>query len=202
MRPVASCQKQTTINIMKIKPSQKPGRVLVELEAKDERLLESGDNDAATAFKLKKILVPIDFSECSQKALQYALSFARQFKASLVLVHVVNINFGYGEIAAIDYPTLEKQIREGSEKQLATLAQQEIGESIPAEIHVCAGAAAREIVEAARNLDCDLIIISTHGHTGLKHVLLGSTSESVVRHAPCPVLVVRQHEHEFITHRN
>jgi universal stress protein A len=60
------------------------------------------------------------------------------------------------------------------------------------------GRPAYEIVEAAKRLDTDLIIISTHGHTGLKHVFLGSTAENVVRYAPCPVLTVREHEHEFV----
>jgi nucleotide-binding universal stress UspA family protein len=55
-----------------------------------------------------------------------------------------------------------------------------------------------EIVEAARELGADLIVLSTHGHTGLTHALLGSTAEKVVRHAPCPVLVVREKEHEFV----
>lgn len=189
---------------MKIKPTQKPGRVLVQLDSKDEQLLGSSGlpQKAPAPFKLTKILVPVDFSECSKKALQYAIPFAKQFNASLTLLHVVHINYGYGEFAAIDYPLLEKQIREGSEKQLAELAEKDIGQTVAAETLVCTGVAAREIVETARSLDFDLIIISTHGHTGLKHVVLGSTTENVVRHAPCPVLVVREHEHEFIVSHN
>ena len=61
------------------------------------------------------------------------------------------------------------------------------------------GRAASEIVEVAKERNTDLIIISTHGYTGLKHVFLGSTTENVVRYAPCPVLTVREHEHEFVT---
>ena len=60
------------------------------------------------------------------------------------------------------------------------------------------GRSFHEIAEAARTLKADLIIISTHGYSGLKHALLGSTTERVVRHAPCPVLVVREHEREFV----
>jgi nucleotide-binding universal stress UspA family protein len=60
------------------------------------------------------------------------------------------------------------------------------------------GSAFAEITEAARTLKADLIILATHGHTGLKHVVLGSTAERVVRHASCPVLVVREKEHEFV----
>ncbi len=189
---------------MKIKPTGKPGRVVVEIDSEDEQLLENvgGRTKTSSAFQLKKVLVPIDFSECSKKALHYAIAFAKQFNASLTLMHVVYINYGFGEFAAIDYPLLEKQVREGTEKQLRELATEEIGESLMTDTLVYTGVASREIVEAARSLECDLIIMSTHGHTGLKHVMLGSTTENVVRHAPCPVLVVRENEHEFINSHN
>jgi universal stress protein A len=186
---------------MKVKPAEKPGRVVVELDPLDENLLASSERTvkASMPFKIQNILVPIDFSECSKKALQYAIPFAKQFRASLTLIHVVQINYGYGEFAAIDYALLEKQIREGSEKQLTDLAETEIGNDVSAKVVVGTGVPAREIVDTARIQNSDLIIISTHGRTGLKHVIVGSTAENVVRHAPCPVLVVREHEHEFIT---
>ena len=66
---------------------------------------------------------------------------------------------------------------------------------------VCTGRAPWEILRVARETEADLIIIATHGYTGLKHVLLGSTAELVVRHAPCPVLTVRQVEHDFVEPR-
>jgi nucleotide-binding universal stress UspA family protein len=66
---------------------------------------------------------------------------------------------------------------------------------------VCTGRAPWEILRVARETEADLIIIATHGYTGLKHVLLGSTAELVVRHAPCPVLTVRQVEHDFVETR-
>ena len=70
--------------------------------------------------------------------------------------------------------------------------------SIGAEALVRAGQPYYEITTAAKELDVDLIVITTHGRTGLKHALLGSTAERVVRHAPCPVLTVREREHDFI----
>lgn len=186
---------------MKVKPSKKPGQVIVELDRKDSPMLaESGRSAAAPLeFKLKKILVPIDFSECSRKALQYAVPFAKQFGASLTLLHVVHINYAGAEYGPIDFPLLERQLQENGEKQIAALVKKHIGDQVPAETLVRTGRAASEIVEAARELDIDLIIISTHGYTGLKHVFLGSTTENVVRYAPCPVLTVREHEHEFVT---
>lgn len=189
---------------MKIKPTQHPGRVVLELESKDETLLEKTNrfNASPVLLKLKKILIPVDFSECSRKALRYAIPLARQFGARLILLHVVQMNYAYGESMALDYSLLERQLIDAGAEQLARVARNEIEEAIPSETLVRNGGAAREIVAAARELECDLIIISTHGHTGLKHVFLGSTTERVVRHAPCPVLVVREREHEFAGDEN
>jgi universal stress protein A len=185
---------------MKVKPAKGPGNVLVELGPRDEKILteNSGREGAASIFKLKKILVPVDFSECSKKALQYAIAFARQFGASLTLLHVVQINFVGGEFGSIDYPLLETELKESRSKLLDRLVRDEIDGDVPANALMRVGQPLAEIVRAAKESDIDLIIISTHGHTGLKHVFLGSTAESVVRYAPCPVLTVREQEHEFI----
>jgi universal stress protein A len=184
---------------MKIKSAPTAGRVVVELDTADDQLLAKSGDKPAKAVKLSNILVPIDFSACSKKALQYAIAFAKQFQARLTLLHVVQVNYAYGEFAAIDYPLLEKQMREAGEKQLAKLVAEETEGIVPTHTIVWTGSPASEIVQTAKRLAVDLIIISTHGYTGLKHVFLGSTTESVVRHAPCPVLTVRQHEHDFVT---
>lgn len=186
---------------MKIKPATKRGKVIVELNPKEESILVNGQNthNKATPFKLKKILVPLDFSACSKKALQYAVPLARQFGASLALLHVVQVSYPVGgEFATLDYTLGEKELCDLSEKQLAVLAREEIAPGVPAATLVRRGYPVQQIVDAARDLEIDLIILSTHGHTGLKHVFLGSTAENVVRRAPCPVLVVREQEHEFI----
>jgi universal stress protein A len=179
---------------MKIKPTEKPGRVLVEMGKKDEELLA---RTVPVVFQLKEILVPIDFSECSKKAILYAIPFARQFNASITLMHVLNVNFGGGEFGVLDVSMIENQMRESAHQQLEALLK-----DLPGDLNkttlLRSGRPAYEIVEAAKRLDTDLIIISTHGHTGLKHVFLGSTAENVVRYAPCPVLTVREHEHEFV----
>jgi nucleotide-binding universal stress UspA family protein len=184
---------------MKIKPTPKPGHVLVELDRKDEAMLAESVGPAASPFRLKRILVPIDFSECSKKALQYAVAFARQFGAELVLVYVVQVNYYVGDFGTVDTALLETEMRRNGEKQLADLAVMEVGADLRCEKTVRTGRIVSEIVSVARENGTDLIILSTHGHTGLKHVLLGSVAENVVRHAPCPVLIVRQQEHEFIT---
>jgi nucleotide-binding universal stress UspA family protein len=186
---------------MKIKPATKRGKIIVELNPRDESILDDGRNAQTkpTPFKLKKILVPIDFSVCSKKALQYAIPLARQFGASLALLHIVQVSYPVGgEYAAVDYSLCEKEFCDLTEKQLAVLAEEEIPAGVPAATVVRRGYPVQQILEAARELEIDLIILSTHGHTGLKHVFLGSTAENVVRRAPCPVLVVREQEHEFI----
>lgn len=182
---------------MKIRPAREPGRVVVETSTKDETLLAKAA--AAGPFKLKHILVPIDFSDCSRKALRYAVPFARQFGASLTLLNVVGVNYGGGEFGAIDFATLEKQMAESAADQLKRLLEEEVPADVPADAVVRIGHPASSIADTARQRNTDLIIISTHGYTGLKHILLGSVTENVVRHAPCPVLTVREHEHEFVT---
>lgn len=180
---------------MKIKPTAKAGHVVMELDPKDETMLAES---ARSSFSLKRILVPIDFSDCSKKALRYAVAFARQFGAELHLLYVVQLNYYVGDFGTVDIALLETEMRKSGEKQLASLAESEVGPQLRCEKSVRTGRTVSEIVAVAKETEADLIIISTHGHTGLKHVLLGSVAENVVRHAPCPVLIVRQQEHEFI----
>ncbi|SRR6266511_1563492 len=187
---------------MKIKPSKKSGSVVLELNPRDSQRLSQGAalaNGAPPPFKLTKILVPIDFSICSKKALQYAVPFAKQFGATITLVHVVHVSYvGGPEFGALDFPLSEIDLRKSAEQQLAELAATEIQPQTAAATLVRIGQEVVEIVGAAKELESDLIIISTHGRTGLKHVFMGSVAENVVRLAPCPVLVVREHEHEFL----
>lgn len=174
--------------------------MVVELKHSDEHLLEesAASESIRKLFQLKKILVPIDFSDCSRKALMYAFPLARQFGASLTLLHVVYANYAYGEYAGCDFKQLESQLLENGRKDLAEFAKREVAGPVSCATDVRAGRAADEIVLAAREDGVDLVIISTHGRTGLAHVFLGSTAEEVVRRAPCPVLTVREREHEFI----
>ncbi len=148
-------------------------------------------------LQLKRILVPIDFSEASEKAVKYATRFADQFGSSVTLLHVIQpmvypADFGYPP-TIVD--TLDEAVQQRIEEKLAALADQG---GFKMDRLVRLGQPYFEIANAARELDVDLIIISTHGRTGLKHAFLGSTAERVVRHAPCPVLTVREREHDFV----
>ena len=144
-------------------------------------------------LRIKSILVPLDFSPPSKKALDYAVAFARQFKAKLTLVHVVEPVATPDFAASFPLAMENDQSMAAAKKQLESLVKAaRIPRSAVEKILVRFGRSFHEIAGAARTRKVDLIIISTHGYTGLKHALLGSTTERVVRHAPCPVLVVRQ----------
>ncbi len=150
-------------------------------------------------LRLKRILVPVDFSEFSKKAVRYAVRFAEQFGASLILVHVVD-PVRYPESVIIP-PAMEEanqaRVRQ-ARKALGAFARKVLPVTVTSETVPLLGVPFEEIVKAAKTMEADLIVIGTHGHTGLKHLLLGSTAERVVRLAPCPVLTVREHEHEFV----
>jgi nucleotide-binding universal stress UspA family protein len=149
---------------------------------------------------LNRILVPIDFSEHSKKALRYAIPFAKQFNASIDLLYVVEptiypADFSFGQVG---FPNVEDELRQRGAEELDALLRKEIGRQVPAKKVIRTGKAFYEIDQYAREEGVDLIIIATHGHSGVEHVLFGSTAEKVVRHAPCPVLVVRMAEKEFV----
>jgi nucleotide-binding universal stress UspA family protein len=184
---------------MKAKRTRNPGEVTLALGRRDEPLMDAATRTAvASPLKLKHILVPIDFSDCSKKALQYALPLAREHAAAITLLYVVPPAYGAGEYGGIDYAQLEASMKASGAKELARLAVNEVGGEITTETQVRVGSPVREIIETARSLPADLIVISTHGRTGLKHVFLGSVAESIVQRAPCPVFVVREREHEIL----
>jgi len=147
-------------------------------------------------IQLKRILVPVDFSGPSSQAVRYAARFAQHFGSEITLLHIVQTSVApFPEVAPyLDH--LEADF-ENAERALQTLAAQQTLKSSAIHTAVRTGLAAHEIVEAARELDSDLIVIATHGYTGWKHLCIGSTTERVVRTAPCPVFVVREKQHEL-----
>ncbi|MAT57830.1 MAG: universal stress protein [Melioribacteraceae bacterium] len=143
---------------------------------------------------IKTILVPIDFSDYSKNALRYAIDFAHHFKAEIHLVYVIEpavypADFSMGQIA---YPSVDEDLSERAHNELTDLAKQMIGESLKWNIIIKMGKPFFEINSTASEVDADLVIIATHGHTGMEHLLFGSTAEKVVRKAPCPVLTLRE----------
>jgi len=151
---------------------------------------------ALRRLSFRRILVPIDFSECSLIGLTYAKTLAKEFGAKLVLLHSVHLNYYVtsDEYAHHDFPFLLQQDEKAARGQMRDLIRQTDWEGIELESSLQIGHAGDQICVSAREHAADLIVTATHGSTGLKHVLLGSTAEYVVRHASCPVLVVPSHE--------
>ncbi len=137
-----------------------------------------------------KILVPVDFSEAGKPALAYARSLALMSGAFVQLLHVREMVYTEATVAITAFENAE--MREHIEREMGSL-QMNAFKGIKTDFEVCDGLPFQEVVRAASKQDCDLIVMATHGYTGLKHILMGSTAERVVRYAPCPVLVVPSH---------
>ncbi len=143
---------------------------------------------------IRKILVPIDFSDYSKNALRYAVNFAKLFNAEIILIYVVEPiiyppDFSMGQIAI---PTVTTEFDERAREELNKLAKNEIPTDVKVTTLIKSGKPFVEIIDTASEADADLIIIATHGHSGVEHILFGSTAEKVVRKAPCPVLTLRE----------
>jgi len=155
------------------------------------------ERPASALLNLKRILVPTDFSEASNAAYRYALRFAQQFRAELHILHVLEPACPPDLAGFPGMPAFSDVERGPTEKKLRAWTHSVAAMGVSAKMAVRNGLPSHEIVEAAKDLDIDLIIIATHGYTGWKHFCIGSTAERVVRAAPCPVLVVREKEHQF-----
>ncbi|MCR4418409.1 MAG: universal stress protein [Ignavibacteria bacterium] len=143
---------------------------------------------------ISKILIPIDFSEYSKMALDYAVQFAKKFNSELTLIYVIEpivypSDFGLGQIP-INQVDFEIQSR--AEEELKKLIEEKVPSEIKASYVVKTGKPFLEIINTAKECNCDLIIIASHGHTGIEHILFGSTAEKVVRKSPISVLTVRE----------
>jgi nucleotide-binding universal stress UspA family protein len=146
-------------------------------------------------MQIRTILLPTDFSDCGNSALVYATSLARRFEASIICVHVIEPlvpTVGYsGMTEPLPIADITEQLEDSAERELPKLAECEACEGLQVEEMIVHGDAAAEIVRVAKERQVDLIVIASHGRTGLGRILFGSTAEAVVRHASCPVLVVK-----------
>ena len=158
-------------------------------------------SESCSAIIIKRILVPVDFSQTCRKALRYANRFAEVYGASVMLFHVVDltdierISLRLGPIAQ---ERMEAEAVKHAEALTSQMAADELADDIPWECEILRGVAASGIIEKARAWDADLIVTGVHNERVIRHAILGSTAERIVRHAPCPVFVVRDKEHEFV----
>ena len=149
-------------------------------------------------MQIKTILCPIDFSEISAKALEYAFFLASHHQAELLLLHVVDHihEFEHYQILVFTPTELVEKMKKQAYEELNKLTEQ-IKKTIKVETVVREGKAFVEIVQEAKEKDMDLIVMGSHGRTGISHMLMGSVAEKVVRKANCPVLIVRDKNTQF-----
>jgi nucleotide-binding universal stress UspA family protein len=139
------------------------------------------------------VLFATDFSENSDLAFDYALTLARQSSAHLVLVHVINepVDLRGFYVPHISFDNLEKEIEDGAVRMMEKFCQTKLADFTDYETHISTGVPHEEILKQADDRNASLIVLGTHGRSGLDHILFGSTAERVVRQAKCPVLTVR-----------
>jgi nucleotide-binding universal stress UspA family protein len=155
-------------------------------------------------LRIERILVPCDFSPPAERALVYALRFAEQFGAVLTVVHVTEpVTHAPAHCSVPDFMNWLETSQTDLKARLQALVDR-LSSDIAQELHpkvevlTATGEAGAEIVRSAAKVQADLIIIATHGYTGIKRFMVGGTTRKVVTHATCPVLVVREQEHEFV----
>jgi nucleotide-binding universal stress UspA family protein len=150
-------------------------------------------------MNVNSILLPTDFSECARHAVPVAAEFARLLGARIVCLHVVEpvmpaVGWTPTAVGPLPVADMGEQLEQAAERELPRFAGRAEFEGLDVEDVVAHGEAAAEIVRVAAERGCGMIVISSHGRTGLGRILFGSTAESVVRHAHCPVLVVKPPE--------
>lgn len=143
-------------------------------------------------ISLKKILVPTDFSDFSQRALEFALSLADEFRSKVYVMHVWDMPMTSSLLPPEPYPELVlTEEQKAGEEHLVKVANELKASGFDAEPVFVFGKPYMEIVRAARELEADLIVLGSHGRSGISHLVLGSVAEKVVRLAPCPVFTVK-----------
>lgn len=143
-----------------------------------------------TEFKLQKIVVPLDFSECAERGLHYAIELARLFQARLSLINVTQLHHDLPPVVIYSETALKRWAREVAEAHMAELVEKTDFEGVKFETVHKSGSPAQKVCRHAVKEGADLIVSSTHGRTGLSHALIGSTAEKISRYARSPVLIV------------
>ena len=148
-------------------------------------------------LEIRSILAPTDFSEHAAKAVKYASHLAERLGAELHLLHVLSDIVPVGPdpmMTPVLPPEYYSELREQSLQTIGAILKPDWGKPAGVKTDVRWGDPVEEIVVHAREHSIDLVVVATHGRTGLSHVLLGSVAERIVREAPCPVLTIRDRE--------
>jgi len=167
---------------------------------RDLRGFDDASSTEDPRLKLRRILVPVDFTSASLPALRYAARLARQFGSQIHLLHVLKRGVFLNDLDSRLITKPADEIASDSVEQLSQLARRELPADVPVKPHVRSGKPGREIVRAAETLDIDLILLAAHNHSAIRRALLGSTSDYVVLHAACPVLLARPGDDDELNH--
>jgi len=150
----------------------------------------------------RRILWPTDFSDLSQHAARYACGFREVFKSELHVIHVIPppLSPDVSVMISTEVPVnvSEPEVLEASKAALEKLVGEQFGSTEGVQFDAFYGNPWPSICDYAKQHDIDLIIVATHGRTGLSHVVIGSTAERIVQHAPCPVLTVKNPQRDFV----
>lgn len=150
-------------------------------------------------INIKNILCPIDYSVYSEMALKYAIEFAEKYLAKLYLIHVLDIRiYDINDPDIYNVTIVDAEMINKLRERLLKCVNEDTKGRISVEAVIIQGIPFAEIIKASKEYKIDLIVIGTHGRTGLSHAIMGSVAEKVVRKAPCPVLTIRHPEHDFI----
>ena len=160
------------------------------LAVRTEEADKEDEGALSRPITLERILVPVDFSDCSIAALEYAAMVAQQAGASLTLLHVLE-PVSYGLDFDLGHFRSREDVRESWTKRLEELASSHRHPNMPVEFRLRGGVPADSILDSAQTLPCDLIVMGTHGRRGISHTISGSVAEAVLRKAHCPVIAVR-----------
>jgi len=147
-------------------------------------------------MKRRTVLIPVDFSAPSRRAMAWAFDYAQQAECDVHMIHVLDQPSGWSDVTSTNTDAIDEELQE-----IRNATQQELAAMAPAEAdrkrigtiteHVCFGKAANEILRVAASIDADLIIMGTHGHTGIESLIIGSVATKVVRQAQCTVICVK-----------
>jgi nucleotide-binding universal stress UspA family protein len=146
---------------------------------------------AGRKCKPQCILVPVDFSDSSSHALRHATNLAQQSGGSLIMVHVVPADYGLLGIGREEWADLDRSLQRQAANRLRDFADANVPGNVETTLEVRIGQPAEEIVAAANESKCDLVVLSTHGRSGLDRLLIGSVADRVARLSPCPVFLMR-----------